>query len=395
MKSTTLAIFIILMLTCTNLFSQQLDFKAESIRLIPDETFLKDADWEKIFHNDHAFKPAGFTGLNKQIKIGLNGRVYVSDRYTYSISIYDQSGKFLKSFGKQGYGNGEFANNQDLDGFLNNELIITSDNQGRINLFDLDGNFEKLITIDFIPLKIFPLKSGNMMVYGHVPVKGRKYKHVLAELNTATGKYILVYEKIIELDEKRFITITKDSSIISVGAPYSRGKELVRLGSNDQIIFAENKSGEITILELANGKSARSSFTIHGDPIPISEKEKEEYYENFKARLIKNDMDPAAAEKIKAEGFFPEHLPYFYNLAIDEMNNLLFFIYTNNEGEDFAFSAYNLEGKFLGKSKFEIEGYDLLANVSSLKFKDGYVYTLAVKKGEEQSLRILKCRVGE
>jgi hypothetical protein len=395
MKSKTLAITIILMLTGINLYPQQLDFKAESIRLIPDETFMKDADWDKIFHSDQAFEPAGLAGLNKQIKIGPNGRVYVSDRYTYSISIYDQSGKFLKSFGRQGYGDGEFANNQDLDGFLNDKLIITSDNQGRINLFDLDGNFVKLITIDFMPLRIFPLKSGNMMVYGHVPVKGRKFKHVLAELNADTEKYKVVFEKMIDWDKNKHITITSDSNIISVGAPYSRGKELVRIGGNDQIILAENKSGEITILDLAGGKAAQRSFTVQGDPIPISDKEKEEFYQNFKARLIKNKMDPAAAEKIKEAGFFPEHLPYFYNLAIDEMNNLLFFIYTNNEGEDFAFSAYDLKGNFLGHSKFEIEGYDLLANVSSLKFKDGYIYTLALKKDAEHPLRILKCRVGE
>lgn len=372
---------------------QQINYTAPVNKLIPDPSFMQNADWKRMFYDASQTSGAGRAGLDKQIVIGPDEQVYVSDRSNFTISIYNSDGKFIKSFGKQGYGNGEFANNQDLDGILNDKLIVVSDNQGRINLFDLDGNFVKLLTIDFMPLRIFPLRSGKLMVWGHVPVKGYKYKHVLAELNVTSGNYNLLFEKMITREKSSYITITKDSSIINVGAPYSRGRELIRANKNDQVILAETRSGTVTVLGKSGGRFAENSFGIEGDPIPISEKEKEEFYRNFKARLLRNNMDTTAAGQVKAEGFFPEHMPLFYNMIVDEMNNLLFFIYTNTDGDDFAFMTYDLAGNFMGRSKFEIEGYDLLSNVSSFKLKDGYIYTLAVKIGAEYPLRILKCRV--
>jgi hypothetical protein len=54
-----------------------------------------------------------------------------------------------------------------------------------------------------------------------------------------------------------------------------------------------------------------------------------------------------------------------------------------------------LNGDFLGQSEFKIEGYDLLSKLSSFTFKDGYIYTKALKQNEEFPLRIIKCKVGE
>ena len=70
----------------------------------------------------------------------------------------------------------------------------------------------------------------------------------------------------------------------------------------------------------------------------------------------------------------------------------LFFIYSNEE-KDHIFQAYNTGGQYLGESEFTIEGYDLMSGLGSFTFMNGYVYTLALKKGEESPMRILKCRI--
>ncbi len=126
----------------------------------------------------------------------------------------------------------------------------------------------------------------------------------------------------------------------------------------------------------------------------IGSAEKEEYYQNFKKKLEKKGIDTKYAEHVKAEGFYPEDLSYFYNLILDEKNNSVFFIYTNNENEDYAFEAYTTDGRFPGKSEFKIEGFDLLAKMEHFRFKNGFVYTLGLKHGEEHPLRIIKYVVG-
>lgn len=393
MKTKTLSVLITFFLIVNLLSAQNIDYKAATIQLIPETTFLANADWESLFYDASKTNAVEKAGLNKQIAIGPNERVYISDRSKFTITILDKTGKQLKTFGKQGYKNGEFVNNQDLNGILSNKYLVVSDNQGRINFFDLDGNFVKLITIDFMPLRIFPLKSGNLIVWGHVPVKGSTYKTILAEINYTTGKYT-VFDEVLSTGEKPDrIIIPTETSMIAIGSPYAKGNKFIRITGDDQVVFADSKSKAVKLYSKIDGKYRLSEFNIAIDPIKIGDQEKMEYYENLKAKLKKKGMDVSYAEKVLEDGFFPEHLPYFYNMILDNENNALLFIYTNNENQDYAFRAYSLDGKILGQSEFKIEGYDLLSKMGHFKFKDGFIYTLALKKGEEFPLRILKYRM--
>lgn len=395
MNTKILSAFIFALLFTTDTPAQQINYSAPVNKLVPETSFMQNADWKQMFYDASGTTEAQRKGLEKEIAIGPDERVFVSDHLKFSISIYDKQGNFIKSFGKQGYGNGEFVNNQDLNGILNNKLLVVSDNQGRINFFDLNGNFVKLITIDFMPLNIFPLKSGNLIVWGHVPVAGGKSKHVLAELDYNTGNYVVFNEKTSVYNTPDKIQMPYKGGIVVAGAPYSRGKEMIRVTADDRVIKANNQTGEIEIFKKQNGQYHQTFFTLKGDRIPISETEKQEYYREFKEKLKSRNMDTGYAEQVLKEGFFPKHLPYFYNLIIDDRNDALFFIYTTNKDEDFAFEAYSLDGRMLGKSEFKIDGYDLLANTNRFIFKDGYIYVTALKLGADYPLRILKCRVNE
>lgn len=393
MKAKILSMTISIFLMITIGWTQPVNYNAGALKLVPDASFLQDADWKALFKDETQTNAAEKTGLQKQVLVGPDEQVFISDRNNFTITIVDKTGRVVKIFGKKGGNPGEFINNQDIEGILNDKLLVVSDNQGRINFFDLQGNFVNMITIDFMPLGVYPLKSGNLIVWGHVPVAGSQSKSVLAEVEYSTGKYKVFYENIKSFDQPSIIKIPKGESLISFGAPYSAGKEMIRVTSDDRIILADNTSNKITIFSKANGKYQKSEFNINTEPIKIGEQEKEEYYQKLKERLQKSGLDVSHAEKVKAEGFFPEYLPYFYNLVLDDKNNSLFFIYTNKEKEDYAFQAYSLDGKFLGKSEFKIEGYDLLSNMRSFRFSDGFVYALALKHGEDSALRVLKCKI--
>ncbi len=394
MKVKTMSITVSLILMISIGMAQQINYTADQIRLFPENSFLPNANWGSLFYDETQPGAAERIGLMKQVVVGPDERVYISDRSNFTISILDKSGRLLKTFGKKGYKNGEFANNQDFNGILNNKYLVVSDNQGRINFFDLNGNFVKLITIDFMPLDIYPLKSGNLIVRGHVPMSGQQSKNILAELDYTTGKYTVFYENIESHEQPDRITIPVEESLLTIGGPYSAGSKMFRVTSDDKLICADNSSNVVKVYSRVDGKYRESDFRIAINPVKIGPREKEEYYQNFKKKLEKKGIDTKYAEQVKAEGFYPEYLPYFYNLILDEKNNSLFFIYTNNENEDYAFEAYTTDGKFLGKSEFKIEGYDLLAKMGHFRFKNGFVYTLALKHGEDHPVRIIKCKVG-
>nr|NQU93399.1 6-bladed beta-propeller [Bacteroidota bacterium] len=377
MKTHSIYLTIVLFLIFNVSHAQQIDYNAPAVQLIPDASFLPDADWEKLFYDDTQTNSADRIGINKQFTIGAEEKIYISDRYNFTISILSKSGRLIKTFGKKGRKPGEFANNQNLDGIFNDRLLVISDNQGRINFFDLDGNFIKIIIIDFMPLRILPGKSDKLFIWGHVPMKDRS-KHVIAELDYTTEKYKVIYETIPSETQTGRIVIPSETGTRAVGAPYSAGGTFFRITDDNILIFAENNSNTVKLFSKSNGRYRESQFQIKSEPIKINPKEKEEYYQKFKQQLIKNGIDTIYAEKIHENGFFPEYLPNYYNLIVDNKNNCMFFIYTN-DNEDYPFQAYSLDGSFLGKSELMVDGYELLSKNARFIFNDDMVYTLALK----------------
>jgi len=392
MKTKRILFFCLMLALLSNTNAQQIDYSTKTIQLIPDESFLSNADWKELFYDEAQKDIPAKVGINKQVKIAHDGNIFISDRMSYTITKLDYTGRVIKTFGKKGGKPGEFASNQDFDGILNDKLLVVSDCQGRINFFDLDGNFVKMITIDFMPLSIHPISNGKMIIQGHVPY-GTKSKKLIAELDYETEKYTQIYYTFQSYDDPEGgIFIPHKKAMLGFSPPFSSRRTMFHVTEDGKIIIGINNSNKVLVFEKNGGIYNKSEFNIKTNPIRVTEIEKEEYYQNFKDRLIKNDIDPKHAEKVKEKGFFPDHLPYYYNLIVDDASNCLFFVYSN-DNKDHVFQAYSIDGKFLGESEFKIDGYDLMSKLGHFKFKGGHVYTLALKHNEEVPLRILKCNI--
>jgi hypothetical protein len=354
---------------------------------------MQNADWDKLFYDDSKTNIVSRIGLNMQVAYAKDGSVFVSDGYKYSITKLDKTGRVVKTFGKKGWNPGEFASNQDMYDIFDDKYLVFTDGQGRINFYDLNGNFIKMITVDFMALNLFPLVNGKLAIQGHVPYAS-KTKYLFAELDFNTEKYKQVYYTYQEYNDPNggISIINHDGSYIGISPPFNSSKLFYQTTSNGEVIIGNNSSELVKVFTPVNEDYKQSAFKLQNKPIAITEKEKDEYYKNFKKKLKDSNIDESLAEKMKEPGYFPEHLPYYYNIIADDQNNCLFFMYTN-EDKDHFFTAYSTDGKFLGESEFMIDGYDFISKSGGLKFMNGYVYTLALKKNEDKPLRILKCKV--
>lgn len=371
-----------------NANSQNINYNSSAIILVPDESFLPNANWEKLLYgNTNELFING--NMKIQIAVAPDQSIFICDRADYSISKLDKSGNVISTFGKKGYGNGEFANNPKIWGILNEKLLVVSDAQGRINFFDLNGNFVKLITIDFGIMEIYPLSSGKLIIYGHVPMK-TKSKQLLAELDYNTRKYKQIYYTYEDYADVGIQIPIKGGGIYVWKKPFSNGDIFTAVTNEGKLIFSQNNEDIINVFTPDNNDYLQSQFEMNIPPIKVDDKAIAEFYENMKTSLKNRGLDTTYAEKIYEKGFFPNQLPYFYNLMVDRQNNLLLFIYTNND-KDYAFRAYSTDGKFLGESEFKIEGYDLLLNKSPFIFMNNSIYAIALKKGVQFPARIIKC----
>ena len=129
---------------------------------------VKEIDGVKVFHNknipaDPSFKITPkevFTiqGYDEDAKDSLRNflfphsisvdskeNIYIMDGKLYEIKKFDRNGHFIRSFGRKGYGPGEFNDAMIL--ILNDSMYVSDFSTKQIILFNEDGEFIKNLPI--------------------------------------------------------------------------------------------------------------------------------------------------------------------------------------------------------------------------------------------------------
>lgn len=85
-----------------------------------------------------------FLGRPREVRTDEDGNIYISDRQTSTVKVFDRDGKYLREIGKQGKGPGEFLNIPTIEITWQNELLTFEGDNRHVNLFSIDG--ERLST---------------------------------------------------------------------------------------------------------------------------------------------------------------------------------------------------------------------------------------------------------
>jgi peptidylamidoglycolate lyase len=123
-----------------------------------NNVFLTDVALQQVFKFSHDGKllfSVGEPRIGKwdathfnqptDIAIRADGSFYVSDGYVNSrIAIFDSGGKWVREWGKQGAGHGEFSNPHGLTLVTGSSDVIVADRENsRLQLFDRNGAFKR------------------------------------------------------------------------------------------------------------------------------------------------------------------------------------------------------------------------------------------------------------
>ncbi len=92
------------------------------------------------------------------------GNIYITDGYVNSrVAKYDKNGDWVKSFGEPGTGPGQFHLPHAIVADRNNNIYVADRTNRRIQVFDTDGKFLRMFTIDVPP------DPKTRAVYGSTP----------------------------------------------------------------------------------------------------------------------------------------------------------------------------------------------------------------------------------
>jgi streptogramin lyase len=107
-----------------------------------------------------------------------DGNIYISDGYVNSrVAKYDRNGDWVKSWGSKGTGPGQFRLPHAIAIDRNNNVYVGDRTNHRIQVFDTDGKFLRMFSIDVPPA------PGTKSVNGNTPT-GDRLKELIGAPNS-------------------------------------------------------------------------------------------------------------------------------------------------------------------------------------------------------------------
>lgn len=93
-----------------------------------------------------------------RIRLDENDNIYILDIKDYSVKIFNNQGKFIKKFGKEGQGPGELVNPFDFDVYPNGMVVILGVNDNKLVVFNNEDFVD--IKTNLMPMRVC-FKSSN------------------------------------------------------------------------------------------------------------------------------------------------------------------------------------------------------------------------------------------
>jgi hypothetical protein len=378
-------------------------YKKGVVKLAPDSEYGKGNDWEKVF--------AAYLGEtethNRSIVMMPNGSVVVNySRNAHPFyTMFDANGKFVKEFGMTNQSGKRERNVHRIEGVINNNFFTVGDNMGKINFMDFSGNLVKTVTVDWQTLDMIPMSNNKIAIVGSTSW-GDRQRYFVTILDYQTNQQKMIWDNF------------KKHEIISVGT--GSGMVMFSTGANvrpciafanNQLIVALPNSGEILFYDINGTLKSKQKVDWQQKFLSVSEQKENEKKAIERATARRKELQESGNTKRETVTMMdnliqarranleqikdPKPLPLFANVIKDSDGNLLFFEVPEKEGANqFNVWIFQNGGKFVAKSSFVCDDFDLSIMPSRMVFHNGYIYALqTLKSTSGNPLRLVRFKV--
>jgi len=377
-------------------------YKSGKVRLVPVMEFGSGNNWNEIF------PPPGDPNVNpyRNLAVAPDGSLFVAvytflkdpDKALKCIYKFGADGRFLQKFGEKGrrtkeaksiYGRPEFPS------VLDGKYLVVGE-YDRIRLYDLKGKEVKSMKMSRPVYGCEALKDGQIALVLAVFLLEGSMKQLIVLKNVETEKEIAIADSISNEAKSRISFKDKNERMISFSHPFSGTWGFVRRTPEGSLVTGFWRRPSLSFFSRAGEEQKEIPLNIK--PFAIDEKIKSEFYESAGKALKKFDLPPASLKEMeRSKSFFPEYMPFYYNVLVDSEGNILVFQYPA-EGIVSIFRVYSPRGDFICESQFDMGEYEISfkPNAKRAVFHDGHLYALAEKKdGSEVRLMKFKLEAGK
>lgn len=291
-----------------------------------------------------------FSGV-RDIEVDDQNRIYILDSKACHIKIFDESGEYLRTIGKQGQGPEEFSRPFGMS-LVGQDLIAVEDMGNRlIKFFDLDGHYVK------------SLITAKMRMF--------------ARATFSSQGYILGIVPTMDPDNPFYELIKFDSDLNRIKVirtcplPSPRGLDpflpvfYFQIDRDDNIVYGFPKSYELEILSPEG--DVLKKVTRDYDPVEIAEEEKEE----------ERKSHPPEIKLI-----FSTQYPPFRLFWCDDEGRIIVQARERRDGRvGYVYDVFDRQGRYI--VKFNLETTPML-------WRSGKMYAVAESEEGFQSVKRYK-----
>jgi len=384
-----LAAFLLTVLTVNFLQSELIKFyKKGTIPLNSSPGFGKNVDWHSLFYD-----------TIKEIAVAPDGSIFVSNSRKHNVYRFTPEGRYAGSFGQKGQGPGDMYYPGKLS-ILNDKYLIVGEyaSSMRVSIFDLNGNFVKIIKTSHPVHSPIALKQNKIAYLTYTQLNEskqnavRKTSVVIKDISSGKEKLLTSFE----IPDKGSIRVGR--GVIKLGNFV--GEVIIARTGNCNLLVGASNIPELKVYS-PDGQLL-NRITLSMSQVPITDK----YIDNFKSSYIASiESDPGADKNynkrkmqlLKNTSFaalFGKHLPFYRDILIDSEDNILVFKWTSCVRQcPKIFQVYSPGGAFICETRLEENEFDfeIDSRFKNLIFTSNAIVGLfQFKNSDDISLRIVK-----
>jgi hypothetical protein len=345
-------------------FTDDLFSYEEVLRILPDEE-----------------QPETLLHLPAQFTLGDDGNYYVCDNGSYRVAVFDADGHFVRSFGRQGGGPGEFQSMGIVD-LSDGVLTIFDTVQQRTSMFTTDGAFIRQVTIHGgeIARELVPLEEDLLLsIYRTSEMKGEEQWEGMKGLITAATRDTVALLEVPPAHLRMWIRGANSASFYvyftafpRVGYSWSRG-----------LFLYDPRQPELRWFDRRGSLSRIDRIDL--PRIPPS-REDRQLMERYWDRRIEEaeERARASARTVRDNLTFGEYVPFWTTVTVDDAGYCWLGQYEPTEKKEeaggSAFRVLSPEGEYLGDTRWPFVAFaDYL--VRGVTIANGYL--LAIERNPE------------
>lgn len=378
-------------------------YKKGVVRLEFDSAYGQGTDWPALFGKEASRLFEGQKLLGELfMTVAPNGMTFVSNTANFLICQFDANGRLVRKIQNPENippDSSSLNRRPEYLTILDGRWLLVCEGQGRINVFDLEGNRQKLLRYDYIVKSCTALASGKIAILGGVGMKGSMWKNRVAIQDFPSGIEKEIFS--VKEDLSRIILVAKTATnskqasefMVGSSTEFSGQRLFIRPTASGGLLIAEWRRPEVKFFS-PTGED-RVAFRLNDPQQVFPESKKQEYIDKLKKSVT---INPEVGEKMLADletkpDFFPKTLPFFSEIMVDAEGNILVFSF--REDEKLIFQVYSPDGKYMNQCELHTGDYFFPQGLRQrfIAFQGKYIYALMAPKGKPEAIRLIKARL--